>query len=797
MPVRYPYRRRTMCQLALFIIPLGLSLAVLDGHLAVFSEHLQISLGTIFGLLVLCGAKAELLKWKEDLYGLVGAFVAFILAIGCLFAPEPSLRLLAPVLILLSRVSLRDAPVTRIEWAVLLGATLFAFAKILLGIVPRIWLALNYLVGLSTERITEMLGGSVRIGLSAIPLETAILITMIHLSIFPKGWKHLRLVLPMQFLVLMTPIITMGLLTEKGTLTVDMAWIMCLTMSAVGTLLLLLNGWWSLNQFETQEEVTAKSGLVLSGVTVLLVVAIVGTWVPFPSDSRSGEIMIITAPADLDPSGTYRAISPEPQPLHEVGTSGELPRVIRKLGYPVRVQVGMPTVEQLTGVRVVCLFAPSATWAAQNQSLTALQHFVMDGGSLLVFAEHTNYQTSALVLNELLSPFGISINFDTTNGGVGEDLRGVRLWRSEIREALRHLAAFPYNRGASLTLSGDAQPILVGRFWQGDVGNFFAEDREFLGDFRLSPGDSFGDIILAAQWHGAGTGRVMVFGDTTPLMNTALGYTSPALIPLIETLSLPATSFSWLRGGIAGLVVALGFVFMRRYKPTTCLLSELVLVAGLSIFLGYSETRGSDRRIPDTVPIMIVATNVTNQLDLNVYGDRAPTALMVEALRDGLVPAAMSLEDVGEKPPQVLLLSSPRRALSSQEIVRLFRWAEEGTTVVVAADGNIPSARGVIHQLGLIFGNVPLGTISVDLPGGDALQFHSAWSLVLADGWTTLIENRQLPIVVQRRLGKGRLIVIGDEGVSLNIGLATELVVLPSNHAWWKALLKRSDDVRP
>lgn len=769
---------------------------MLDGHLAVFSEHLQIALGTVFGLLVLCGTQTGLFAWKDNLRGVVGAFVALVLAIGCLLAPEPSVRLLAPVLFFFSRVSLRGTLVSRTEWAVLLGSTLFAFGGILLGIVPHLWLTLNHFAGVITERITGLLGGNVRLGLSAIPLGTAVLITMIHLSIFPNGWKQLRLVLPIQCLVLMTSIITMGLLTENGTLMVDMAWIACLTMSAVGTLGLLISGWWSLSQLETQEEPRATSGFVLGGVAILLVAVLVGTAVPFHSDSRPGEIMMITAPADFDPLGTYGAIPPQPQPLHEVGLFGELPLMIRKLGYPLRVQVGMPTAEQLIDIRVVILFAPSATWASQQSSLIALQQFVLDGGSLLVFAEHTNYQMSGSILTHLLAPFGIAVNFDTTNGGVGEDLRGVRLWRSEIRETLRSLAAFPYNRGASLSLSGSAQPVLVGRFWQGDVGNFFAEDQAFLGDFRLGPNDSFGDVILAAEWRGAAGGRVIVFGDTTPFANTALGYTSPALIPLIQTLSSQATSPSWIKGGIAGLVVAVGFVFMRRYKLVTRISIVLAFMAGLCILLGLSEIRWPSR-IPETVPVMIVATNMMNQMDLNVYGDRSPTALMVEGLREGLVPAAMSLEDVGAEPPQVLLLSSPRRALSSREVARLLRWAEKGTTVIVAADGSIPSARVIIHQLGLTFGAVPLGAITVDLPGGEVLQFHSAWPLILADGWTSLIENRQLPVVVQRRLGKGRLIVIGDEGLALNIGLTTEWVVLPSNLAWWKTLLSRDVDVRP
>ncbi len=278
--------------------------------------------------------------------------MALVLAIGCLLAPEPSVRLLAPVLILFSRVSLRGTPVRQIEWAVLLGSTLFAFGCIFLGIVPRVWLTLNHLVGVSTERITGLLGGNVRLGMSTIPLGTAVLMTMIHLSIFPNGWKQLRIVWSIQFLVLMTSIVTMGFLTENGTLTVEVAWIACLTMSGVGTFVLLLSGWWSLSQLETQEEPSATSGLVISSVAVLLIVVLVGTSAPFHSDPRPGEIMMITAPADLDPSDAYRAIPPQPQPLHEVGMFGELPQVIRKLGYPVRVQVGMPTVEQLTSVRL-------------------------------------------------------------------------------------------------------------------------------------------------------------------------------------------------------------------------------------------------------------------------------------------------------------------------------------------------------------------------------------------------------------------------------------------------------------
>ena len=424
----------------------------------------------------------------------MGGAGALVLAIGCLIVPEPSVRLLAPVLFYFSRVSLRGRPVSRIEWAVLLGSTLFAFGGILLGVVPRVWLTLNHLLGAITERITSVLGGNVRLGLSAIPMGTTVLVTLILLSAFPKGWQQLRLVWPIHFLVLMTSIVTMGLLTENGTLAVDMAWIVCLTMSAVSTLVLLLSGWWSLTQLETEEKPTATSGLALSGMAVLLVVILVGTYVPFHSDPRPGEILMVTAPDDFDPSGAYRAIPPQPQPLHDVGMFGQLPQVIRKLGYPVQVQVGMPTAEQLTGVRVVCLFAPSATWAAQRQSLTALQEFVMAGGSLLVFAEHTNYQTSALVLNDLLAPFRIAVNFDTTNGGVGEDLRGVRLWRSEIREALRNLAAFPYNRGASLTLSGDA--LRQGEVVPDDLGLERAIARWVI---RVERGAEHGDSTAAGR----------------------------------------------------------------------------------------------------------------------------------------------------------------------------------------------------------------------------------------------------------------------------------------------------------
>jgi hypothetical protein len=284
----------------------------------------------------------------------------------------------------------------------------------------------------------------------------------------------------------------------------------------------------------------------------------------------------------------------------------------------------------------------------------------------------------------------------------------------------------------------------------------------------------------------------LVLGDTTPFVNAALGYTQPALAQIIRILITPAANPAWGLGIIAGLGLVGGIVLVSRSASASVAAFVLVSVGALSSLMGLVDAREPQQATIST-PTLLVLANFQNKLDLSIYGDWAPTSLLVEARRQGLVPWVTSLDQAPiTSLPKVIVLAAPRRPLSKTEWDILKGWIEEGATMVLTVAGDVPPAAAVAAEVGLTVGPSPLGRIAVELPDEAILQFHSAWPLVLGPGWTPMVQYRKLPVIAQRPLGRGRIVVIGDEGLAANISLSTETTVFPSNLRWWGRLFRES-----
>jgi hypothetical protein len=778
------------------LFPFGLGLAILDGPLSILSEPLQEAVGVFLGLWSLwLGISGHSIK--PFVRRILPAIFTLALAGLCLAASEPSIRPLAPILFWIAGLFLRDSLIHSIEEPILAATLVTAAINIVLSLVPPIWTVLHHVLVLASAWFTKVLGTSIQIGPSAFPVTSMFLVVASVLSTHaPSGlmsWQRLLHLGLLSFGVMVAECLFLSVLARNSSVQVDTGWAFTAATNLFWTLGVLGYGSMLLKVqpiFNEQVPRHHRGVIVLVGFLAGLFI-LTAPW-HTPSTTPSSKVLVLSPPAELDPLLAYRAIPSEPQPLHELSMFGEWARLLGQLGYSVETHVGVPSAEDLAGVRLVCLFAPSATWASDPRGIRALHSFVKRGGSLLVFAEHTNYQTNALILNHVLKPFGIYINFDTTNGGVGEDRRGVRFWQSQFRQALRITAAFPFNRGASLTLSGTARPVLVGRMWQGDVGNFYADDKGFLGDYRLGPGDRWADVVLAGEWHGAEGGRVLVFGDTTPIMNAALGYSGPAIAPILNILMTPAPALAWSWASAVVVLFLVVFLWLEKQRPSFILQAVIIAVAGLAVLVGSVESRQFVIPLPDNAQPFVVATDMVNQFDLSVYGDRSPTAVMIEATRAGLVPLAMRLNSLPFEKQKVVLLLAPRRTLSTLELSTFQDWVERGATVIIAADGSVAPARALLGQLGITVEHIPLGNIMLDDHSGPPVQLQSAWPLHLSGEWRPLRDYHGSIVMAERRLGRGRFIVISDEAIAMNAGVATERTVSPTNSAWWRELLSEA-----
>jgi hypothetical protein len=340
------------------VIPLGLSLAILDGHLTIFSDSVQSFVGTALSLWVIFAT----IKWEDKTKWTFVQAVQSIgilgLAIGCVLAPESSVHLLVPALCLLVAFTLQTKPLSRQDEALLLGSLLVACGSISLALLPRAWLFIHHVVGTISDDITSLLGAPLRLGPSALALGSAafVMIVVTIAGWCPRTvseWRRIGIGLAIPVLVILGQCLVMGVVARDGTMRVDQAWNLGLLLNLIATLTILGNGMFALTRQGPEHALSGVSRYTSPVLAGLVITVLVGTAHWSLIGRLPGDVLVAIPPPALDPLVSYQAVPPAPQPLHEVGMFGEWPRRLQQLGYPVRVHVGLPTADQLENVRMV------------------------------------------------------------------------------------------------------------------------------------------------------------------------------------------------------------------------------------------------------------------------------------------------------------------------------------------------------------------------------------------------------------------------------------------------------------
>jgi hypothetical protein len=409
------------------------------------------------------------------------------------------------------------------------------------------------------------------------------------------------------------------------------------------------------------------------------------------------------------------------------------------------------------------LILPTPARPFDAASASAVAAFVRRGGGLMALAEHTDLAGNRRHLNPILAPFGISVNDDSALAVPGEP------WRSAF--AVRPHAVIPGEVspdrhgvaiGASLALSGPARPLLVGRGLFADR----AAPGPALGNLQYSRPERMGDVVVAAT-STPESGRVLVFGDPSPLMN----------YPLHSTDGMIARGAAWLTGGlpdfggpmVAGFLACalLALLATPGRRPGQRLLVAL-LAAPLAVLLAPVDALA----VPPPLPPGRAALIDTSHRPALATGDSFNTSTAGAARglrRAGLLPSRMDRwDDAAVARAGALLLFSPTRDLSSREATAIDRMLARGGTLLVATGGaELPPTPRLDAYLGARVAPTPLGPVAATVGGREA-RFPSAWAIDARDpACHPLAARWDRPVVVEARRGAGRIVLVGDPAVFL------------------------------
>lgn len=490
------------------------------------------------------------------------------------------------------------------------------------------------------------------------------------------------------------------------------------------------------------------------------------------------------------------------------GMYGMLPDFVESLGAESRISRDLCEAD-LAEADVLVLIFPHEPWA--EGQLDRIGDFVRRGGSLLLLGEHTTGDADGNSrFNDVLTPTSMRIRFDSATFAVGGWLHSY--------EAIAHPTTmgiaddrneFGVVIGASVRARWPARPLLVGRWGWNDAGDE-ASARALMGNGRYDPGEKLGDLILAAE-QPMGKGRVIAFGDTSSFSN-AINVSSHAFTSrLLAYLAGAADAHPMWRQLLAALI-ALLLAVLLCLRPGIAKTTLVTVGLAASLVVCAQATSAAARPLPDgrrATPNNLAYIDASH---LEAYSGESwrpdgVGGLALTLMRSGYLTLSLG-ELTAERIERAGLLVSvaPSRAFSPAERQTIADFVDNGGTLVltVGRDRMEPSLP-LLRELGFepekadALEPTPLGHFKSPYLESDNrrvyVRFHAAWSVQCSDPNARVIAHGRdhQPVIVLRRVGAGKVVLVGDTAFAMNKNLEREsgqpFEGLRENAEFWRWLL--------
>ncbi|MEM0466781.1 MAG: hypothetical protein QXX20_04205 [Candidatus Thermoplasmatota archaeon] len=415
-----------------------------------------------------------------------------------------------------------------------------------------------------------------------------------------------------------------------------------------------------------------------------------------------------------------------------------------------------------------------------NTSFTPREHaailrFVEQGGSLLILGDHTNVSGIRDPLNHLIAPFGISYRFDSAL-----PLDTVHQWfpttyinYHPITIGITDFSDIHIHVGASLTITPDVFPLIIGTYGFSDQGDQDNQDISYLGDYRYVPGEQIGDVVLAATTT-HGSGKIVVFGDTSTFQNSALPMTYPFVTNIFCWLcssSLPQ-DLLYVVSGALFLFAAVLYLSARKH----CLPQGVIPVLICLVFLLTLQI--STTRIPQgTVPThcAVIDRSFLERFNSVPFTEQSLSGFIINLQRNNILPVITKTFSESLVQKSVLLVfNTPTKSFTSEELRILDTYMQSGGIVLLTTGFFEKTAASPLLKLcDLDIVDIPLGPVPKPYlhntsPDEQEPQFVDAWPITYTPSdtiesyYTFSYAQQNYTLVIFSRRGDGGLLLISD-----------------------------------
>jgi len=454
---------------------------------------------------------------------------------------------------------------------------------------------------------------------------------------------------------------------------------------------------------------------------------------------------------------------------HSTGMFGILPNYLLMRGYQARIWRGAITEKILRNTAVLVVFNPVKLFSGLEKQV--IYNFIGKGGSLLCAGDHTDVTGVMNPINDLLLPFNIHLNFDTALPIRSGWVHSLEKRPHPITKVIKEDYDTAIWVGASLSIALPAKPVIIGKRGWADTGNYENTKRAFLGNYRRSPDEQLGDIVLAAEAP-YGKGKVLVFGDTSTFQNGVLLNSYLFIDEIFDWLSRDSDRYY----ATLQLIVALGALFVTglvlRRIPCSLLFMGFILLAHAALW-GTSQAGAIKSELVNVrskttesafyEPAYIDASHL-GRFSFFSAQDNSVWGFSISLMRNSYIPMYMNEFSVSTlSETSLFTVIAPTIEFSKRETEALKDFMQNGGKVIWSVGWEEAEAsKSFLKEFGLSIDAIPLGPAEVEIEKRK-VKFLEAWAVIGGTESKQIIaEAYGYPIVVYQPVGKGGIFLIGD-----------------------------------
>lgn len=431
-----------------------------------------------------------------------------------------------------------------------------------------------------------------------------------------------------------------------------------------------------------------------------------------------------------------------------------------------------------------------------SEEIESIKSFAQSGGGLFLFGEHTNmmadpvdFQSGYHYLNEVLKGTGIAIKSDTAEWTRKHWQTSVMIFPHPVVKGIAPSEIHTGSVGASLSTTGSAQPIMVGRYAFSDDPNPL--EPGFLGNRTYEPGELLGDIVLAAS-STYGSGKVLVFGDTSYGFNEAIPGTWELMENCIEFLNSEGNSsiLEWI--GLILFLAAFGVLFSTQKIFINTSAAYAILIISFLISGVASSAMGVSYEKSDAIAWVDIGH--CNLINTAGYKDNSVDGLCKNFMRNQYIPLYLtSISQLNQG--SILTIIAPTRDYSGREVKKIASFVENGGLLILSVGAMEKNAvKPLLHTFEMDIGNIPLGPVPwiIETHGRTPQisdedlerywhepKFMEVYPVAGAGSVTTYASLTYLGqtynLIIAKQYGKGMVVLIGDSRYLLDENLEYSL----------------------